>query len=140
MDLKETPESLIIIGAGPEGLEFAQMFAHFGSKVTVVIARGHQVLRREEPEIVNELLRTFHAEGIQFVADVGLEEVHEDSGRKVVTISTDDGQRKLVADELLPAAGIEANVSGLGLDRAGISLARIHRRTPMDGERKAEGG
>ena len=61
MDLKETPESLIIIGAGPERLEFAQMFAHFGSKVTVVIARGHQVLRGEEPEIVNELLRSLAA-------------------------------------------------------------------------------
>ena len=122
MDLKETPESLIVIGAGPEGLEFAQMFAHFGSKVTVVIARGHQVLRGEEPEIVNELLRSLDEEGIQFVADVDLERVHEDSGRKVVTISTDDGQGELVADELLLAAGIEANISGLGLDRAGISL------------------
>ena len=49
MRLKKLPESLIVIGGGPEGLEFAQMFAHFGTKVTVLVAKGHRVLRREEP-------------------------------------------------------------------------------------------
>ena len=62
MDLKQAPESLIIIGAGPEGLEFAQMFAHFGTNVTVVVTRGHRVLRAEEPETVNELLRSLEEE------------------------------------------------------------------------------
>ena len=124
MDLKETPESLIVIGAGPEGLEFAQMFAHFGTKVTVVIASGHQVLRGEEPEIVDELLRSLEEEDIQFVADVDvdLDRVHEDRGKKVLTVGSKDGQGELIADELLLAAGIEANTSDLALDRAGISL------------------
>jgi pyruvate/2-oxoglutarate dehydrogenase complex dihydrolipoamide dehydrogenase (E3) component len=58
MGLKKAPESMVIIGAGPEGLEFAQMFAHFGTNVTVVVADGHRVLRREEPEIVAEILRS----------------------------------------------------------------------------------
>ena len=122
MDLKETPDSLIVIGAGPEGLEFAQMFAHFGTKVTVVIASGHQALRGEEPEIVNELLRALDEEGIQFLSDVDLRNVHEPDGKKVLTLTTDDVQQELVADELLLAAGIRANTSDLGLDRAGIGL------------------
>ena len=58
MDLDEAPGSLIVIGAGPERLEFAQMFAHFGTRVTVLVAKGHRVLRREEPEIVDEILRS----------------------------------------------------------------------------------
>ena len=85
MDLEKAPESLLVIGGGPEGLEFAQMFGHFGTMVTVLVAKGHRVLRREEPEIVNEIVRSLEGEGIQF-------------------------------------------------------LARIHRRTPMDGVRTAEGG
>ena len=59
MDLKKAPESMVIIGAGPEGLEFAQMSAHFGTNVTVVVADGHRVLRREEPEIVADQHENF---------------------------------------------------------------------------------
>ncbi|MFQ6117804.1 MAG: FAD-dependent oxidoreductase, partial [Candidatus Bipolaricaulia bacterium] len=54
--LKTLPKSLIIIGAGPVGMEFAQLFAHFGTEVTV-LARGPRVLRREEPEVSEELQR-----------------------------------------------------------------------------------
>jgi mercuric reductase len=122
MDLKQAPDSLIIIGAGPEGLEFAQMFAHFGTSVTVVVARGHRVLRREEPEAVNELLRSLEEEGIRFQTEVDLDKVDERDGSIVVAVSGGDGPKELVADELLLAAGIQANTSELGLDQAGINL------------------
>ena len=122
MDLKETPDSLVVIGAGPEGLEFAQMFAHFGSKVSVLIARGHRVLRQEEQEVVDELLRSLDEEGIQFLMDMDLDKVQERSGKKVVTVHGVDGPEELVADELLLATGIQANTSELGLDRARIDV------------------
>jgi mercuric reductase len=122
MDLEEVPESLIVIGGGPEGLEFAQMFAHFGSRVTVVVAKGHQVLRREEPEIVSEILRSLEAEGIQFVTDVTVDKVAERNGRAVVSVSGDDGVEELTAQELVLASGIRANTAGLKLDEAGIKV------------------
>ena len=116
------PESMIVIGGGPLGLEFAQMFAHFGTRVTVVVARGHQLLRGEEPEVVDELLRSLDAEGIRFVTNVTLDGAGKKNGSKVVTVSGNDGAEELVADELLLATGIQGNTTGLGLDRAGINL------------------
>ena len=122
MDLEEVPESLIVIGGGPEGLEFAQMFAHFGSMVTVLVAKGHQVLRREEPEIVSEILRSLKAEGIRFVTGVTLDKLAELNGRVVVSVRGDDGVEELAAQELVLAAGIRANTAGLQLDKAGIKM------------------
>ena len=65
LELEELPVSMVVIGAGPLGLEFAQMFSHFGTAVTVLVTKGHRVLRREEPEIVDELLRSLEQEGIK---------------------------------------------------------------------------
>ena len=122
MRLKELPESLVVIGGGPEGLEFAQMFAHFGTKVTVLVAKGHRVLRREEPEIVTEILRSLEAEGIRFLTDVALDRVAERNGSKVVTITGNNGPEEIAAQALLLAAGIQANTADLDLDEAGVKL------------------
>ncbi|MCH7706681.1 MAG: FAD-dependent oxidoreductase, partial [Chloroflexi bacterium] len=122
MDLEEVPESLIVIGGGPEGLEFAQMFAHFGTRVTVLVAKGHQVLRREEPEIVDEILRSLEAEGIQFVTDVTVDKVAELNGKVVVSVRGDDGVEELAAQELVLATGIRANTADLGLEEAGVKV------------------
>ena len=123
MQLAKLPKSLIVIGGGPLGLEFAQMFSHFGTDVTVLVARGHQVLRREEPEIVDEIVRSLEDEGIQFVADVTVESVENRNGVKMVTVRTDAGVQELVAEDLLLAAGIQANTSDMGLDQAGVDLS-----------------
>ena len=124
MDLEEAPESLVIVGAGPEGLEFAQMFAHFGIAVTVIVAKGHRALRREEPEIVDEILRSLQAEGIRFLTDVTVDRVEDRNGLKAVTVGSDGGAEELTAQELLLASGIRANVSGLGLAEAGVKVDR----------------
>ena len=116
-DLVAAPDSLIIVGAGPEGLEFAQMFAHFGTKVTVLVARGHRVLRGEEPEIVDELLRSLQNEGIQFLVDVTVQKVEERDDLKVLTLQ--DGN-EVAAEELLLAAGLRANTADLDLEKAGV--------------------
>ena len=124
LQLAELPRSLIVIGGGPLGLEFAQMFAHFGTVVTVLVAKGHRVLRREEPEIVNEIVRSLEDEGIQFLADVTVEKVENRNGGKAVTIRGDDGLEELGAEELLLAAGISANTETLNLDKAGVKTDR----------------
>ena len=117
MDIEKAPDSLIILGAGPEGLEFAQMFAHFGTSVTVVVAKDHRVLRREEPEIVGELLRSLEQEGIKFLMAVTVQKVEQRDGVKVLTIQ--DG-KEVVAQELLLAAGLRANTADLGLEKADV--------------------
>ena len=122
MNINEAPKSLIILGAGPEGLEFAQMFAHFGTAVTVLVAKGHRVLRHEEPEIVDELLQSLQQEGIQFLMDVTLHKVEERDNLKTLTIQ--DG-KEVAAEELLLASGLRANTDGLDLEKAGVGTNEI---------------
>lgn len=130
MELQELPESMVVIGGGPLGLEFAQMFAHFGTKVTVLEAMD-QILPRHEPEIAAELQRSLEQEGIEFRTGVTVDGVVERDGKKVVTIRGGQGARRrrslataveeLLADELLLAAGIQANTADLDLGKAGIT-------------------
>lgn len=121
LELEELPDSMVIIGAGPLGLEFAQMFAHFGTAVTVLVTKGHRVLRREEPEIVDELLRSLEQEGIKFLMDVEVQGVKEHDGRKVVTFQIGDDTDELAVQELLVAAGVQGNTADLDLEKAGVS-------------------
>jgi mercuric reductase len=133
MQLKELPESMIVVGGGPLGLEFAQMFAHFGSRVTVLEAMD-QILPRHEPEIAAELQRSLEEEGIQFRTGATLERVHLEDGQKVVTIRSGQGARRrrsfntdteeIGAAEILLAAGIQANTADLGLEQAGVEAGR----------------
>jgi len=72
MQLSELPESMVVIGGGPLGLEFAQMFAHFGTRVTVLEAMD-QILPSHEPEIAAELRKSLEEEGIQFRTGITVE-------------------------------------------------------------------
>jgi len=132
LQLSKPPDSMIVIGGGPLGLEFAQMFAHFGTTVTVVEAMD-RILPRHEPEIAAEIQRALEGEGIQFRLGVTIEGMRQQSGQKVVAIRGGQGARRrrslvteteeLAAQELcLLAAGIQANTEALGLDKAGVSV------------------
>ncbi|MBI4336468.1 MAG: FAD-dependent oxidoreductase, partial [Chloroflexi bacterium] len=122
MQLTEVPKSMVVVGAGPEGLEFSQMFAHFGAQVTVVVTKGHKVLRRHEPEIVDEIVQCLREEGIQFMTGVTIGQVSKRVGKTVVSVEGESGAQELVADTLLLATGIRANTEDLGLDKAGVTL------------------
>ena len=129
MELQELPESMVVIGGGPLGLEFAQMFAHFGTGVTVLEAMD-QILPKHEPEVAAELQRSLEEEGIEFRVGVTVDSVAERDGKKVVTVRGGRGAQRrrslatsaeeLVADELLLAAGIQANTADLDLEKAGV--------------------
>ncbi len=133
MELSELPESMIVVGAGPLGLEFAQMFAHFGARVTVLEAMD-RILPREEPEISQELQRCLEDEGIEFHLGVTVESVAQRNEKKVVINrggrgvqrqrSLATGMTELVADELLLAAGVQANTGDLDLAKAGVEVNR----------------
>ena len=132
LQLKKLPQSLIVIGGGPLGLEFAQMFSHFGTKVTVLEAMD-RVLPSHEPEISMEIQRALEEEGIVIRTGVTVESMRQEDGRKVVTIRSGQGARRrrslatqtedLAAhDECLLAAGIQANTGDLGLETAGVAV------------------
>ncbi len=124
LSLQELPQSLIVVGAGPLGLEFAQLFAHFGTEVTVLELMP-QVLPREEPEVAAELQRVLQEEGIAIYTSAAIERVREEAdGSKVAEVKLERGRRTFRATHLLLAAGVAPNTDGLGLEAAGIESTR----------------
>lgn len=122
--LPELPRSLVVIGAGPLGLEFAQLFAHFGTEVTVLELMP-QILPREEPEVAAELQRSLEEEGIAIHTSAVIERVRQEAdGTKVVDVRLGRGRRTFQATHLLLAAGVAPNTEALGLDAAGVEIAR----------------
>lgn len=121
LQLEEVPESMVVIGAGPSGLEFAQMFARFGTRVTVLEAMP-QILPKHEPEIAAELRRCLEQEGIAVHTGVRVQEAAGRGGKKVVAFRGADHAGQIEAQEILQAAGIQANTAGLDLEQAGVRV------------------
>jgi pyruvate/2-oxoglutarate dehydrogenase complex dihydrolipoamide dehydrogenase (E3) component len=120
LDLDAVPEHLVVVGGGYVGLEFAQMFARFGAKVTVV-QRGPRLLPREDRDISEAILAMLQAEGIAFRLDAECISFEARDGRKVVKLDCDKGAREVVGSHVLLAIGRRPNTDDLGLDAAGIA-------------------
>jgi pyruvate/2-oxoglutarate dehydrogenase complex dihydrolipoamide dehydrogenase (E3) component len=128
MELPEVPGHIIILGAGYIGLEFGQMFARFGSQVTV-IEGGGQIVAHEDPEIAAELQRALEAEGVNFLLNTNTTAI-ERAGESVVLsleVTSDlAGIKKtssgaVTSSHLLVATGRTPNTDTLGLENAGIA-------------------
>jgi len=117
LSLAELPRRLAVIGAGPIGCEFAQVFARFGVRVTVVEVLDH-MLSPEEPESGQAVRDAFEAEGITVLLGTRLDRVeHAGSGRRLHFAAG----ASLEVDEVLVATGRSLDGAALGLDAAGIA-------------------
>jgi pyruvate/2-oxoglutarate dehydrogenase complex dihydrolipoamide dehydrogenase (E3) component len=125
--LEALPGELIVLGAGPSGIEFAQAFARLGSKVTV-LSDSDGILPREDPEVSGRVKGLLEAEGIDFRTGVEVTRVAGRDGRKVCTIKdkASGASSELSGTHLLVAAGRLANVEGLNLDAVGIHADPEH--------------
>ena len=121
-DLKECPEHLVVIGAGPIGLELAQAFRRLGAQVTVLEAAAP--FAKEDPECTAVVLNQLAREGIDIRANVKIVRIEKGRGSVRAVLATDKGEEKIEGSHLLVAAGRRANVDGLGLDEAGIKYER----------------
>ncbi|MFQ5795209.1 MAG: mercury(II) reductase [Candidatus Bipolaricaulia bacterium] len=121
LSLKKQPESMIIVGAGPLGLEFAQMYAHFGTQVTV-LEKEPRILPLEEFEVSLVLQQYLEEEGISFYTGVQIERVAEADGVRTVQAQVEGKTRAFEAEQLLIATGVRANVDGLNLEATGVEL------------------
>lgn len=122
LSLSRLPESMIVIGAGPIGLELAQMYARFGTRVTV-LEKERQVLPMTEPEVAAELQRCLEEEGIEIHTGVDVEELREEGDLKVVTAKLGAGQFTVKGEELLLATGVAPNSDDMGLEIAGVKVS-----------------
>jgi pyruvate/2-oxoglutarate dehydrogenase complex dihydrolipoamide dehydrogenase (E3) component len=114
LDLDVVPESLLIIGGGPVGLEFAQIFERFGSRVTIV-HKGEQIAARSDAEAAKELQAAFEEEGIEII--FGEVEKFARSGEHIEATL---GSRTLTVSHVLLASGRVANTEALKLENAGV--------------------
>lgn len=121
LELTEVPESLVVLGGGPVGLEFGQIFARFGSRVTIVNGGPHMAARSDR-EAVEELQRALEDEGIELV--------HRSRARAVrregegIALTLDPGGDELRASALLLASGRAINVEELNLEAAGVEYTQ----------------
>jgi mercuric reductase len=123
MELDDLPASMIVIGAGPMGLELAQMFLHFGTKVTV-LEKVPQILPRVEPEVAGELRRSLEAEGMEISCACEVLRVWQEGGTRFVEADVMGMRRTFRADALLLATGVVPNSDDLGLEQAGVRVDR----------------
>ncbi|MBX2802284.1 MAG: FAD-dependent oxidoreductase [Myxococcales bacterium] len=117
--LEDVPESLIVIGGGYVGIEFAQMYARFGSKVTL-LGRNPQLAPGEDSELAALLAGYLREEGIDVRLDTTATRLSQDGPQRVVTTRTGGKAESLRASHVLVATGRVANVDELALDAAGV--------------------
>ena len=120
--LTERPDHLIIIGAGPIGLEMAQAFRRLGSVVTVLEAAAP--LAKDDPECAAIVLDQLDREGVVVRSGVTVARVNHASGRVAVTFEDAGGEETIEGNYLLVATGRKPTTDGLDLDAAGIKFDR----------------
>ncbi len=110
-----------MIGAGAVGVEFGQMFSRFGSRVTIVEAMP-RILPRVDADAAASLHEALEAEGIEILTGARLQRLERSGERVTATVELGDGERRLVADQVLNAVGRRPDVDGLDLEAAGLRL------------------
>jgi pyruvate/2-oxoglutarate dehydrogenase complex dihydrolipoamide dehydrogenase (E3) component len=120
MDIDFLPEHLIIVGGSYVGLEFAQIYRRFGSKVTIV-EMGPRVIGREDEDVSQAVLEILEAEGTNIRLNAKCISLAKRDGGIVVGMDCDDGPPEALGTHVLLAVGRVPNTSDLGLERAGIT-------------------
>lgn len=121
--LDHLPQSLIILGAGPIGIEMAQAFNRLGSKITVV-DRADQILIKEDRDMADSLMEVLKSEGVEFYLGAAIQSVQDIGNSKAVHITDARNTTiQLQAEAILVATGRTANTSDLGLEAISVDLA-----------------
>ena len=140
LELTELPESVLVVGGGPVGLEFAQIFARFGSRVTLVQGAA-RISPRSDAQAASVLQSALEEDGVEIVLSSIVERVRRDGDEVVATIipMEGEGSRDVRVTTVLLASGRAPNVESLHLDKLGIDhdrsgiLVDDRLRTSVDG-------
>ena len=119
MDEKKMPKNLTIIGAGYIGLEFASMFAKYGSKVTV-LDHNKEFLAREDEDISNAVRKDMEDAGIKFELGADIEKITDETTDAKITYQINGKTKTINADRILVATGRKPNTENLGLENTAI--------------------
>jgi len=119
MTLPKQPKTMVVVGSGAIGVEFAYFYATMGTKVTIVEFMPN-IVPVEDEEVSKQLEKSFKKVGIEIMTNASVEKVDTAGATCKVHIKTATGTTSLDAEVVLSAVGIEANILGLGLEETGI--------------------
>ncbi|MBO7221350.1 MAG: FAD-dependent oxidoreductase, partial [Alistipes sp.] len=121
--LEELPETMVVVGSGAIGSEFAFLYASLGVKVTVVEYMP-QFMPLLDAEVSAAAERAFRRQRITVMTDTAVKGVSVVDGKCVVEVEQKGAAKQIVADKVLSAVGIKSNIEGLGLDKVGVQVER----------------
>ena len=119
LSLPEQPKSMIVVGSGAIGIEFADFYNSMGTKVTVVEFLPN-IVPLEDEEVSKHVEKSLKKSGIEIMTNSSVESVDTSGNGVKAKVKTANGEITLEADILLSAVGIAANVEGIGLEEVGI--------------------
>ena len=131
MILPEQPKSMVIVGAGAIGIEFAFLYSALGTKVTVVEMMPG-ILPGEDRELTKLMETALKKQGMDISTQTKVEHVETSASKVKVVASCSGGKKEIEADLALMAIGVQGNVENLGLDKVGVSVERSHIKVDKD--------
>ncbi|MDQ0641980.1 dihydrolipoyl dehydrogenase [Microbacterium murale] len=137
---RELPESIVIVGAGAIGMEFAYVLTNYGVKVTIIEFLD-RALPNEDADVSKEITKQYKNYGVDILTSTKVETVVDNGSSVTVTYTGKDGQQASIeAGKVLMSVGFAANVEGFGLDKTGVKLTERgaididdHMKTNVDG-------
>lgn len=120
LSMRDVPPSMIVLGAGAIGMEFAYVLQNYGCQVTI-LEMADRLLPKEDPEVSAEIERAFKKLGVTFHTKLKVEKIDQKPDGVVVHAVTADGQKQTFeAPRLLSATGVTPNSKNLGLEEVGV--------------------
>ena len=137
---RELPKSIVIVGAGAIGMEFAYVLTNYGVKVTIIEFLD-RALPNEDADVSKEITKQYKNYGVDILTSTKVEKVVDNGSSVTVTYTGKDGnQASIEADKVLMSVGFAPNIEGFGLDKTGVKLTERgaididdHMRTNVDG-------
>ncbi len=121
--LEKQPQTMIVVGSGAIGSEFAYFYNAIGTKVTLIEFMD-QIVPLEDEEVSKQLARSFKKAGIEVMTSSEVTHVDKSGKKLKVTVKTKKGDEQLEADVVLSAVGISPNIEGLGLEEVGVVIEK----------------
>ena len=121
LSLQKLPKSMIIVGSGAIGVEFAYFYSTMGSKVTLIEYLPN-ITPNEDEDISIELEKSLIKKGITILKNSNITEIETKNNKSKVIVETQDGQKSISADIILSAVGITPNIHNIGLESLKIAL------------------
>jgi dihydrolipoamide dehydrogenase len=121
LEIDRVPESLLVVGGGAVGVEFASIFASFGSRVTLVEILP-RILPTGDEEVASELSRALRARGIEVLTQAKVARLDRRDDHALARIETTEGERSVEVERMLVSVGRRPRTVGVGLEEAGVEV------------------